>query len=90
MTINVDKCKAINFTMWSVEANWSLNLTINGQPLKYCKSPTSLGLTFDRQFTFKQQVARIKKIEPRLNTLRSLKGKSWGCAKEDLRLFYIT
>ncbi|GFS14486.1 hypothetical protein ElyMa_003164200 [Elysia marginata] len=38
--------------MWSKEAHWRPNLTISGQPLKYCESPTFLGLTFDRQLTF--------------------------------------
>ncbi|GFR88576.1 RNA-directed DNA polymerase from mobile element jockey [Elysia marginata] len=82
ITINIEKCKAIHFTMWSTEANWRPNLTINGQPLKYCESPTFLGLTLDRQLTFKQHVARIKKIEPRPNTLRSLTGKSWDARRK--------
>ncbi|GFS10333.1 reverse transcriptase-like protein [Elysia marginata] len=90
MTLNVEKCEVTHFSKWTKEATWRPTVKLLGQNLSYAEFPTFLGVTFDRQLTFRQHVGRIKqKAAKRINTLRCLAGKSWGSEKEDLRLVYL-
>ncbi|GFR65647.1 retrovirus-related Pol polyprotein from type-1 retrotransposable element R1 4 [Elysia marginata] len=91
MTLNVEKCEVTHFSKWTKEATWRPTVNFLGQNLSYVEFPTFLGVTFDRQLTFRQHVGRIKqKAAKRINTLRCLAGKSWGSEKKDLRLVYLT
>ncbi|GFS10159.1 ribonuclease H [Elysia marginata] len=91
MTLNVEKYEVTHFSKWTKEATWPPTVKLLSQNLSYAEFPTFLGVTFDRQLTFRQHVGRIKqKAAKRINTLRCLAGKSWGSEKEDLRLVYLT
>ncbi|GFS02406.1 ribonuclease H [Elysia marginata] len=75
---------------WTKEASWRPNVKLLHRRLKYSDSPTFLGVTFDRQLTFRKHVDKIKeKANKRLNVLRCLSGKSWGADEEDLRIVYL-
>ncbi|GFR61615.1 RNA-directed DNA polymerase from mobile element jockey-like [Elysia marginata] len=90
MTLNVDKCEVTHFSKWTKEASWRPNVKLLDRRMKYSDSPTFLGVTFDRQLTFRKHVDKIKeKANKRLNVLRCLSGKSWRAGKEDLRIVYL-
>jgi ribonuclease HI len=91
MTINADKCEALNFTSDNSQARLKPDLYITGNKINPNAEPVFLGVTLDRTLSFRPHVEEVKKkMKSRLNVLRALTGKSWGCSKEDLRLVHKT
>ena len=91
MQINTAKCETTLFSKDPHEARVEIELKLNGEAVPFNKTPTFLGICFDRTLSFNQHAKQVKqKMEKRLNTLRVLSGTSWGCQREDLRLMYLS
>ena len=52
LTINAAKCEVAFFSLDNSEAQWRLQITINGVPPSCTTSQTFLGVTYDRPMTF--------------------------------------
>ena len=68
----------------------SIQLSLNGVALEQASSTKFLGLIFDSNLTWRQQIQELKqKSVARLNLLKKLNGTSWGADKKCLlRLYY--
>ena len=65
-------------------------LKIDGECLKHELSPTYLGITFDRQLTWKSLIEKAeKKAKIRLTIVRKLAGSKWGADMKTLNKAYI-
>ena len=78
------------------EAKRELKVYNNGRLLRFCPTPTYLGVKLDRSFTFCHHlVALRKKLSTRVTLLRRIVGSGWGAGAKTLRistlsLFYST
>ena len=82
-------CKASFFSVDPHQANLQPNLLLLGSRLRFNLTPTFLGVTFDRTFSFSKHVSSLKaKFFPRLKTLRCISASSWGPSKESLSVLY--
>ena len=89
ITLNTAKCEVSFFSSSPKEASWSPSLTLNGQPFRVNKTPTFLGVTFDRTLTFRPQVEAVKsKTLGRIKNLSSLASKEWGWDRSYLTRVY--
>ena len=71
------------------QANLQPNLLLLGSRLRFNRTPTFLGVTFDRSLSFSKHVSSLKvKFFPRLKVLRCISASSWGPSKEFLSLLY--
>ena len=71
------------------QANLQPNLLLLGSRLRFNPTPTFLGVTFDRTFSFSKYVSLPKaKFFPRLKALRCISASSWGPSKESLSVLY--
>ena len=67
------------------------SLQLGGFQLHCNESPTLLGVTLDRRMTFRVQVQRVAdRMTYRLQQLRRLAGRTWGCCARDLRTVYVS
>ena len=90
MKINEGKCEYILFSTWNQESKWQGDLKINGTNIARNDNPTFLGVKFDWNMTFNEQVNQItKKMKSRMRILKATAHKTWGCRNEDLRALYI-
>ena len=65
------------------------NLLLLGSRLRFNRTPTFLGITFDRTLSFSKHVSSLKaKFFPRLKALRCIFASSWGPSKESLSVLY--
>ena len=91
MVINVGKCETTIFTKHKKELTYKPNLSMNGEQIPYNKTPKFLGITFDRELTFKSHMENIaKKCKSRVSIMKALSGTDWGCQREELRMIYLT
>ena len=71
------------------QANLQPNLILLGSRLCFNLTPTFLGVTFDRIFSFSKHVPSLKaKFFPSLKALCSISASSWGPSKESLSILY--
>ena len=91
LPVNPGKSEAAAFALGcNAEALVSPTLELNGETLRCTATPKLLGVTFDRRMTFRAHVDRIaEKMTTRLQQLRRLAGRSWGCSARDLRAVYL-
>jgi hypothetical protein len=71
--------------------NECFNLKIYGQPIlkEEQNDPKFLGIRFDKQLSFRNQVSYLKKTcDDRLNILKVLSNKWWGLEKNTLVILY--
>ena len=73
------KCAQITFSKSVNRNNEALDLVIYGESVPYENNPKFLGITFDRNMTFKKHFENLeKKIQDRLNILKILSyDKNW-------------
>ena len=72
-------------------ANLEPNLLLLGSRLRFNFSPTFLGITFDRTFSFSKHISSLKaKFFPRLKVLRCISASSWGPSKASIYVLYKT
>ena len=91
LPVNAEKSEAAAFALGTnAEALANPTLQLNGQILRCTATPKLLGMTFDRRMTFRAHVERIAlKMTDRLQQLRCLAGRWWGCCARDLRTVYL-
>ena len=71
------------------QADLQPNLLLLGSRLRFNPTPTFLGVTFDRTFSFSRHVSSLKvKLFPRLKALGCISASSWGPSKESLSVLY--
>ena len=91
LKLNAAKCEVTFFSNFTVEANWSPSITIRGTPLTYNKTPTFLGIVFDRTLSFGPQVEAVrKKVSGKCNLLAVVGSKEWGWKREYLKRVFQT
>ena len=89
LPLNPSKCEASFFSVDSHQANLQPNLLLLGSRLRFNPTPTFLGVTFDRTFSFSKHVSSLKaKFFPRVKALRCISASSWGPSKESLSVLY--
>ena len=82
LPLNLSKCEASFFSVDPHQAHLQPNLLILGSRLRFNPTPTFLGVTFDRTFSFSEHVSSLKvKFFPRLKALRCISASSWGPSK---------
>ena len=88
LPLNPIKCEA-SFSVDPHQANLQPNLLLLGSRLRFNLTPTFIGVTFDRTFSFSKHVSSLKaKFFPRLKALRCISASSWGPSKESLSVLY--
>jgi ribonuclease HI len=92
LKLNAAKCEVTFFSNYTGEAHWIPSIAIRGTPLTYNKTPTFLGIVFDRTLSFGPQVEAVrKKVSGKCNLLAVVGSKEWGWKKEYLkRVFQST
>ena len=89
LDLNPSKCETTFFSVDPHQANLQPNLILLGSRLRFNPTPTFLGVTFDRIFSFSKHVSSLKaKFFPSLKALRSISASSWGLSKESLSILY--
>ena len=89
LPLNPIKCEASFFSVDPHQANLQPNLSLLGSRLHFNPTPTFLGVTFDRTFSFSKHVFSLKaKFFPRLKALRCITASSWGSSEESLSVLY--
>ena len=82
--------KKTTYTIFSLSPKeQSVNLYIDEQKINEDKTPTYLGITFDKRLTWKQQIEKAElKAKTRLSLMRRLAGTSWGADFKTLKKVY--
>ena len=89
LPLNPSKCETSFFSVDPHQANLQPNLLLLNSCLRFNPTPTFLGVTFDRTFSFSKHVSSVNaKFIPRRKGLRSISASSWGPFKESLSLLY--
>ena len=82
LPLNPSKCEASFFSVDPHQDNLLL-----GSRLRFNPTPTFLGVTFGRNFSFSKHVSSLKaKFFQRLKALRCISASSWGPSKKSLFL----
>ena len=69
-------------TPWNKECATQPTVTLNNTPIPYTNTPTTLGVTYERDMTFGHHTDNINtKTKTRLNVLRALTNTSFGHSK---------
>lgn len=83
--ISTEKTVAVPFT----NSNATVNLKVNGNPIKCVKETKFLGMIFDRKLTWRSHIDHVvTKCKKRLNLMRAVSGKHWGASQKTLLLIY--
>lgn len=86
--VNEKKTQIIKFYS---NNNVTETVNINGQKVKTSNSIKFLGVTFDRELTYREHIINLaNKARKTINILRFLKGKSWGANTKILRTLYMS
>ena len=89
LPLHPSKCEASFFLVDPHQANLQPNLLLLGSRLRFNPTPTFLGVTFNRIFSFSKHVSSLKaKFFPRLKALRCISASSWVPSKESLSLLH--
>ena len=89
LPLNPSKCETSFLSVDSHQANLQPNLLLFGSRLRFNPTPTFLGVTFNRTFSFSKHASLLKtKFFPRLKALRCISASSWRPFKESLSLLY--
>ena len=82
MKLSFKKTVFIIFSPNGESCSTKLSLTYNNKPISYDPSPKFLGVILDARLSFVKYAKYIReRVAPRMNMLRSLKGKYWGMNK---------
>ena len=92
LKLNAAKCEVSFFSKDPGEAGWKPKITLQGITLTFNKTPTFLGVIFDRTLSFGPQVEGIrKKVGGKCNLLAMVGSREWGWSRESLkRVFQAT
>ena len=90
LKLNPSKCEVSFFSPDTHEANWSPAMQLNGHPFLFNRTPTFLGVTYDRTLSFRPQVEAVKaRVRSRIRIMASLASKEWGWSRHSLRTIYM-
>ena len=85
LKLNHIKMVTAAFHLNNREAKRELKVYNNGRFLRFCPTPTYLGVKLDRSLTFRHHlVALRKKLSSRVTLLRRLVGSRWGAGAKTL------
>ena len=89
LPLNPSKCEASFFSVYPHQANLQPNLLLLGSRLRFNPTPTFLGITFDRTFSFSKHVSSLKaKFFPLLKASHCISSSSWGPSLFCIKLFF--
>ena len=82
LSLNPSKCEVSFFSTDPAEAKWCPVISLNGQQFAVNKTPTFLGVKYDRTLTFRPQADAVKvRVLGRIRILASLASKDWGWSR---------
>ena len=82
------KCNYIVFSSCKA-SDTKMNLKLFDAPISACADTTFLGIRFDQQISFKNQISYLKDAcVKRMNILKVLSNKSWGLSIETMTTIY--
>ncbi|KAF0721713.1 Uncharacterized protein FWK35_00024114 [Aphis craccivora] len=83
---NTDKTVVTTFHLNNRLSKYKLQIKFGGKSLEYDPTPKYLGVTLDRQLTYKHHIENTAvKLKTRNNIIHKLAGSSWGAAMPTLR-----
>jgi ribonuclease HI/exonuclease III len=86
--LNTEKSVAVFFTT-NTKLEASVNLTVRGVKLSVVPNTKFLGVTFDRQLSWKTHISNVvERTKKAYNLMRSVAGHSWGASKKALITIY--
>ena len=89
LSLSPGKCETSFFSTYTKEAKWQPKIQIDETILPFNPTPKFLGLTYDRQLTFKDHCQNIKsKIQNKTRAIRKVANTDWGFEKSTLRQTY--
>ena len=89
LKLNAAKCEVAFFSMDPGEAGWKPTVTLNNIVLALNKTPTFLGVVFDRTLSFGPQVESLKKkVGSKCNLLAMVASREWGWSSESLKTVF--
>ena len=90
LMLNTSKCEVAFFSTDPAEANWSPSIQLNGQAFAFNRTPTFLGVMYDRTLSFRPQAEVVKaRVMGRIRIMASLASKEWGWSRHSLRTIYM-
>ena len=90
MKVNTSKCVTTFFTKATYESKYNPIIKFKGEEFPVSKTPTFLGIKFDRTLSFKDHIEQLKtRLTKRNSVLRAIQSREWGSNKEDLRTVYL-
>ena len=90
LMLNPSKCEVAFFSTDPAEANWSPSIQLNGQAFAFNRTPTFLGVMYDRTLSFRPQAEAVKaRVMGRIRIMASLASKEWGWSRHSLRTIYM-
>ena len=86
LKLNTAKCEVTFFSNDPGEAGWKPTITLLNTTLAFNKTPTFLGVMFDRTLSFGPQVEVLrKKVGAKCNLLAMVASREWGWSRESLK-----
>ena len=86
LMLNPSKCEVDFFSTDPAEANWSPSI----QAFAFNRTPTFLGVMYDRKLSFRPQAEAVKaRVMGRIRIMASLASKEWGWSRHSLRTIYM-
>ena len=90
LSLNPSKCEVSFFSTDPAEAKWCPVISLNGQQFAVNKTPTFLGVKYDRTLSFRPQADAVKvRILGCIRILASLASKDWGWSRNSLKRIYM-
>ena len=90
LMLNPSKCEVAFFSTDPAEANWSPSIQLIGQAFAFNRTPTFLGVMYDRTLSFRPQAEAVKaRVMGRIRIMASLASKEWGWSRHSLRTIYM-
>ena len=89
LALNPGKCEVNLFSTSPKDAQWTPVIKMGQYVLKHNKTPTFLGVTYDRSLSFRPHAMQVKtRILNRIRIMASLATKEWGWNRRSLQRIY--
>jgi ribonuclease HI len=90
MEIAAGKCDSLLISLDPAQVHYQPRLTIDGYAVPFNVHPIFLGISFDRQMTWRSHCDMVAlSMSSRLKQLKVISGKSWGMKQDHLRSIFI-
>ena len=91
MKVNEDKTKGMVISSSTGDNSWDPQLNAGEQRVEFTQDYKFLGITIDNSLRFTKHVSNITtKCRKRVNIIKCLSTKDWGCNLETQRALYLT